>query len=47
MQAPEEMNHINDPRCCKHHRIVSHHVSKCFILKELIMKLAQHGVDLA
>ncbi|KAM1127727.1 hypothetical protein ACFX1X_038164 [Malus domestica] len=35
------MNRVNDPRYCKYHRIVSHHVGKCFVLKELIMKLAQ------
>ncbi|KAM2246588.1 hypothetical protein ACFXTI_007392 [Malus domestica] len=40
-KRPEEMNRINDPKHCKYHRIVGHHVGKCFILKELIMKLAQ------
>ncbi|KAM1773934.1 hypothetical protein ACFX12_043368 [Malus domestica] len=40
---PEEMNRTNDPKYCKYHRIVGHHVGKCFILKELIMKLAQQG----
>ena len=42
-KRPEEMNRFNDPKYCKYHRIVSHPVSKCFILKELIMKLAQQG----
>ncbi|KAM1980921.1 hypothetical protein ACFX15_037483 [Malus domestica] len=42
-KRPEEMNRINDPKYCKYHRIVSHFVGKCFILKELIMKLAQQG----
>ena len=42
-KRPEEMNRVNDPKYCKYHRIVSHPVSKCFILKELIMKLAQQG----
>ncbi|KAM1125373.1 hypothetical protein ACFX2B_040177 [Malus domestica] len=37
------MNRINDPKYCKYHHIVGHHVGKCFILKELIMKLAQQG----
>ncbi|KAM1713622.1 hypothetical protein ACFX12_024360 [Malus domestica] len=37
------MNRVNDPKYCKYHRIVGHHVGKCFILKELIMKLAQQG----
>ena len=39
----EKINHVNDPKYCKYHRIVSHHVGKCFVLKELIMKLAQQG----
>ncbi|KAM2034882.1 hypothetical protein EV2_038918 [Malus domestica] len=38
---PEEINRVNDPRYCKYYRIVSHPIGKCFILKELIMKLAQ------
>ncbi|KAM1341212.1 hypothetical protein COP1_005628 [Malus domestica] len=42
-KRPEEMNRINDPKYCKYHRIVSHPVGKCFVLKELIMKLAQQG----
>ncbi|KAM1915184.1 hypothetical protein ACFX13_035067 [Malus domestica] len=37
-KRPEEMNRINDPKYCKYHCIVGHHVGKCFILKELIMK---------
>ncbi|KAM1945123.1 hypothetical protein ACFX13_000143 [Malus domestica] len=40
---PEEMNRVNDPRYWKYHHIVSHPVGKCFILKELIMNLAQQG----
>ncbi|KAM2532779.1 hypothetical protein PS1_001343 [Malus domestica] len=42
-KRPKEMNRINDPKYCKYHRIMGHHVGKCFILKELIMKLAQQG----
>ncbi|KAM1693092.1 hypothetical protein COP1_032428 [Malus domestica] len=42
-KRPEEMNRINDPKYCKYYRIVGHHMGKCFILKELIMKLAQQG----
>ncbi|KAM1520042.1 hypothetical protein ACFX1Z_022779 [Malus domestica] len=40
-KRPKEMNRVNDPKYCKYHRIMSHHVGKCFVLKELIMKLAQ------
>ena len=36
----EGMNRVNDPRYYKYHRIVTHPVGKCFILKKLIMKLA-------
>ncbi|KAM1570264.1 hypothetical protein TB1_034794 [Malus domestica] len=42
-KRPKEMNRTKDPKYCKYHRIVGHHVGKCFILKELIMKLAQQG----
>ncbi|KAM2305080.1 hypothetical protein ACFXTH_024706 [Malus domestica] len=42
-KRPEEMNRINDHKYCKYHRIVSHPMGKCFVLKELIMKLAQQG----
>ncbi|KAM1873689.1 hypothetical protein ACFX13_007495 [Malus domestica] len=40
---PEEMNRFNDPRYCNYHCIVSHPVGKCFVLNELIMKVAQQG----
>ncbi|KAM1268139.1 hypothetical protein EV2_000521 [Malus domestica] len=42
-KCPEEMNRDRNPKYCNYHRIVSHPVGKCFILKELIMKLAQQG----
>ena len=42
-KRPEEMHRVNDPKYCKYHRIVGHPVGKCFILKELIMRLAQQG----
>ena len=37
------MGHVNDPNYCHYHRIASHPVEKCFILKDLIMKLAKQG----
>ena len=40
-KRPEEMHRINDPKYCKYHCIIGHPVEKCFILKDLIMKLAQ------
>ncbi|CAL2271127.1 unnamed protein product [Prunus armeniaca] len=42
-KRPEKMNRVNDPKFCKYHRIVSHPVEKCFVLKELIMNLARQG----
>ena len=42
-KRPEEMGHVSDPNYYHCHRIVSHPVEKCFILKDLIMKLAKQG----
>ncbi|XP_020410515.1 uncharacterized protein LOC109946596 [Prunus persica] len=42
-KRPEEMNRVNDHKFYKYHRIVSHPVEKCFVLKELIMNLARQG----
>ncbi|KAM2034937.1 hypothetical protein ACFX16_038089 [Malus domestica] len=42
-KCSKEINRINDPKYCRYHSIVSHPVGKCFILKELIMKLALQG----
>ena len=39
----EEMRCVNDQNYYHYHQIVSHLVEKCFILKELIMKLAKQG----
>ena len=38
---PEKMGYVNDPNYCHYHRIVSHPMEKCCILKDLIMKLAK------
>ena len=40
----EEMDRVNDPNYFHYHRIVSHPVEKCFVLKDLIMKLAKQGI---
>ncbi|KAM2039426.1 hypothetical protein ACFX1T_012866 [Malus domestica] len=42
-RRPEEMNRTDSPRYCKLHRFISHPTEKCFILKDLILKLAQQG----
>ena len=35
------MGRVNDPNYCHYHRIVGHPMKKCFILKDLIIKLAK------
>ena len=35
------MGRVNDPNYYRYHRVVSHLVKKRFVLKELILKLAQ------
>ena len=42
-KRPEEMGHTNDPKYCIYHRVVSHPVEKCFVLKDLILRLAKEG----
>ena len=39
-KRPVEMGRVKDPNYCKYHRVISHPVEKCFVLKELILKLA-------
>ena len=41
---PEEINRTDNPRYCKYHRFISHPTEKCFVLKDLIMRLAQQGI---
>ncbi|KAA0066006.1 ty3-gypsy retrotransposon protein [Cucumis melo var. makuwa] len=36
----EQAGKIDDPNYCKCHRVISHLLEKCFVLKELILKLA-------
>ncbi|KAM2257075.1 hypothetical protein ACFXTI_047364 [Malus domestica] len=43
-RRPEEMNHIDSPRYYKFHHFISHLTKKCFVLKDLIMKLAQKRI---
>ena len=41
------MGKVDDPNYCKYHCIISHPIQKCFVLKELIMKLAkERKIDL-
>ncbi|KAA0038071.1 ty3-gypsy retrotransposon protein [Cucumis melo var. makuwa] len=32
---------VDNPNCCKYHQVISHLVEKCFVLKELILRLAR------
>ncbi|KAM1430345.1 hypothetical protein ACFX2I_046422 [Malus domestica] len=41
---PEEMNRTDNPRYCKFHRFISHLTKKCFVLKDLITKVAHKGI---
>ena len=43
----EEIGKVDDPNYCKYHHIISQPIQKCFIFKELIMKLAkERKIDL-
>lgn len=42
-KCPEEMGCVDDPKYYNYHRIVSHLMEECFILKELIMILEKQG----
>ena len=37
------MGRTNDPKYCKYYRVISHTVEKCFVLKNLILRLAKEG----
>ena len=39
----EEIRHTNNPKYCVYHRVVSHPMEKCFVLKDLILRLAKKG----
>ena len=43
MKQPEEANQTNDPKYCKYHRLISHPIEQCFVLKDKIMELAHQG----
>lgn len=38
-KRPEEVGKVDHPKYCKFHRIISHPVEKCFVLKDLIVRL--------
>ncbi|KAA0054170.1 ty3-gypsy retrotransposon protein [Cucumis melo var. makuwa] len=39
-KRPEQAEKVDDPNYCKYHWVISHPVEKCFVLKELILRLA-------
>jgi len=40
-KRPEKMEKVANPNYCKYHCIICHLVQKCFVLKEIIMKLGK------
>ncbi|OMO94186.1 hypothetical protein CCACVL1_06118 [Corchorus capsularis] len=44
MKRPEESDKVDDPNYCKYHRLVSHPIEKCFVLKDKIMELHREGL---
>ncbi|KAA0065984.1 ty3-gypsy retrotransposon protein [Cucumis melo var. makuwa] len=42
-KRPGQAGKVDDPNYCKYHRVISHPVEKCFVLKELILKLAREN----
>ncbi|KAH0685647.1 hypothetical protein KY285_016208 [Solanum tuberosum] len=42
-KRPKKSNKVDDPMYCKFHRIIGHHTTKCFILKEKIRTLVREG----
>ncbi|TYK16519.1 retrotransposon gag protein [Cucumis melo var. makuwa] len=39
----EQVGKVDDSNYCKYYRVISHPVEKCFVLKELILKLAREN----
>ncbi|KAA0032751.1 ty3-gypsy retrotransposon protein [Cucumis melo var. makuwa] len=39
-KRPEQAEKVDDPNYCKCHRVINHPIEKCFVLKELIVRLA-------
>jgi len=43
VKRPNEANQMDNPNYCKYHRLISHPVKKCFVLKDKIMRLHENG----
>ena len=42
-KCAEEAGKINDLKYCWHHRVISHPLEKCIMLKKRVMQLANDG----
>ena len=42
-KRPEEAEKTNDPKYCQYHRVISHSLEKCIILKKGVTQLANDG----
>ncbi|KAL0374252.1 UNVERIFIED_CONTAM: hypothetical protein Sradi_3340900 [Sesamum radiatum] len=42
-KRPDEAGRVNDPKYCKYHRVVSHPIERCFVVKKKIMAPAKEG----
>ncbi|KAL9384216.1 hypothetical protein Peur_024539 [Populus x canadensis] len=43
VKRPEEVNQVDNLNYCKYHRLISHPIEKCFVLKDKIMRLHENG----
>jgi len=43
VKRPEEANQVDNRNYCKYHRLISHPIEKCFVLKDKIMRLHENG----
>ena len=42
-KRPSEVDKVDDPKYCHYHWIISHPLSKCYILKNIIQKMINDG----
>ena len=42
-KRPSEVDNVDDPKYCRYHRIISHPLSECYILKNIIQKMINDG----
>jgi len=42
-KRPAEVNMINDPKYCSHHRITSHRIKDCHVFKDIIEDMIRRG----